>query len=64
MELALFKPIQNISMTFLAGCQVSDCCLWATYTAQQKFSMDFFFVLILVQIRNDFFEVINKYGNP
>ena len=33
-------------------------------TAQQKFSMDFFFVLILVRIRNDFFEVINKYGNP
>ena len=34
------------------------------YTAQQKFSMDFIFVLILVRIRNDFFEVINKYGNP
>ena len=34
------------------------------YTAQQKFSMDFFFVLILVRIRNNFFEVINKYGNP
>ena len=25
------------------------------YTAQQKFSMDFIFVLILVRIRNDFF---------
>ena len=34
------------------------------YTAQQKFSTDFIFVLILVRIRNDFFEVINKYGNP
>ena len=34
------------------------------YTAQQKFSMDFIFVLILVRIRNDFFEGINKYGNP
>ena len=34
------------------------------YTAQQKFSMDFIFVLILVRIRNDLFEVINKYGNP
>ena len=34
------------------------------YTAQQKFSMDFIFVLILVQIRNDFFKVINMYGNP
>ena len=34
------------------------------YTAQQKFSMDFFFVLILVRIRNDFFEVVNMYGNP
>ena len=27
------------------------------YTAQQKFSMDFFFVLILVRIRNDFFKL-------
>ena len=26
--------------------------------------LDFIFVLILVRIRNDFFEVINKYGNP
>ena len=34
------------------------------YTAQQNFIMDFIFVLILVRIRNDFFEVINKYGNP
>ena len=36
------------------------------YTAQQMFSMDFIFVLILVRIRirNDFFEVINKSGNP
>ena len=36
----------------------------AIYTAQQKFSMDFIFVLILVRIRNDFLEVINKCGNP
>ena len=35
-----------------------------SYTAQQKFSMDFIFVLILERIRIDFFEVINKYGNP
>ena len=34
------------------------------YTAQQKFSMDSMFVLILVRKRNDFSEVINKYGNP
>ena len=34
------------------------------YTAQQKFSTDFIFVLILVRTRNNFFEVINKCGNP
>ena len=34
------------------------------YTAQQKFSTDFIFVVILVRIRNDVFEVINKNGNP
>ena len=28
-----------------------------TYTAQQKFSMDFIFVLILVRIRNDFLKL-------
>ena len=33
------------------------------YTAQQKLSMDFMFVLILVRICNNFFEVINKYGH-
>ena len=38
--------------------------IYGKYTAQQKFSMDFIFVLILVQIRNDFFEVINEYGKP
>ena len=35
-----------------------------TYTAQQKFSTDFIFILILIRIRNNFYEVINKYGNP
>ena len=30
------------------------------YTAQQKLSM----VLILVRIRNNIFEVIDKHGNP
>ena len=37
--------------------------LYSLYT-QQKFSTDFIFVLILVRMRNDFFKVINKYGNP
>ena len=27
------------------------------YTAQQKFSMDFIFVLILVRIRNEFLKI-------
>ena len=47
------KPLSFVSMG-----------VFSLYTAQQKFSMDFIFVLILVRIRNDCFEVINKYGNP
>ena len=34
------------------------------YTAQQTFSTGFIFVSILVRIRNEFLEVINKYENP
>ena len=55
--------MQGIRFT-IAPHQLVPLCSTSLYTAQQKFSMDFFLVLILVRIRNDFFEVINMYGNP
>ena len=40
-----------------------DCLLLTKIILLNK-STDSIFVLILVQIQNDIFEVINKYGNP
>ena len=34
------------------------------YTTQQKFSKDFIITSSFVRIRNNLFEVINKYGDP
>ena len=54
----------SFHLHYLPAVEIALSSSFAIYTAQQKFSMDFIFVLILERIRNDFFEVINKYGNP
>ena len=52
------------NLPFKHFCLSSFFLIQRIYTAQQKFSMDFIFVLILVWIQNEFFEVINKCGDP
>ena len=55
-SIILTPKIANKSIAFLFVLSI--------YTAQQKLSIDFIIASNFRRIRNDLFEVINKYGDP